>query len=218
MKKDIEWLKEEVGELPCVDTVFSRGGSSYIDSAVPVMAVYDLLDQLDEPEVLSQEWIDENKSLINGRSTNPDGTEGDCYDAHYIHVLELQNLLVPKLELPVIPKFVAEHIENRRGESLARAYNAPIVTKVGQWLLDKKNCETFARAWLGGYTAEEEPQYIIKTGDERYLSQLSLNYVNNPPVTTVHHSRELAIRFNDRELAQKVANLVNDGKVEELEE
>ena len=55
MKKDIEWLKEEVGELPCVDTVFSRGGSSYIDSAVPVMAVYDLLDQLDEPEVLSQE-------------------------------------------------------------------------------------------------------------------------------------------------------------------
>lgn len=50
MKKNIEWLKEEVGELPCVDTVFNSDGSSYIDSAVPVMAVYDLLDQLDESE------------------------------------------------------------------------------------------------------------------------------------------------------------------------
>lgn len=50
MIKNIEWLKEEIGELPCVDTVFNSDGSSYIDSAVPVMTVYDLLDQLDEPE------------------------------------------------------------------------------------------------------------------------------------------------------------------------
>ena len=66
MYKGIEWLKEEIGELPCVDTVFNSGGSSYIDSAVPVMAVYDLIDKLDEPEVLSQEWIDENKFEVNG--------------------------------------------------------------------------------------------------------------------------------------------------------
>ena len=58
---------------------------------------FELMDEINNQEKLSKEWIDENKSLINGRSTNPDGTEGECYDAHYIHVLELQNLLVPTL-------------------------------------------------------------------------------------------------------------------------
>ncbi len=46
MKK--EQLKEAVGELNCVDTVFEADGVSYIDTAVRVMQVYDLIDQLDE--------------------------------------------------------------------------------------------------------------------------------------------------------------------------
>lgn len=48
MKK--EQLKEAVGELNLVDTVFEADGVSYIDTAVSVMQVYDLIDQLDEPE------------------------------------------------------------------------------------------------------------------------------------------------------------------------
>ena len=55
MKKDIEWLKEEIGDLPITDTVFISDGVSYVDSAVSVMSVYDLIDQLEESEVLSQE-------------------------------------------------------------------------------------------------------------------------------------------------------------------
>ena len=50
MKKGKEWLKEAVGELNLVDTVFEADGVSYIDTAVSVMQVYDLIDQLDEPE------------------------------------------------------------------------------------------------------------------------------------------------------------------------
>lgn len=50
MKKDIEWLKEEIGDLPITDTVFISDNVSYIDSAVSVTSVYDLIDQLDEPE------------------------------------------------------------------------------------------------------------------------------------------------------------------------
>ena len=94
MKKNIEWLKEEIGNMPY--TRLKRVGmEGYV--AINKSGVFELIDQLDDPEVLSQKWIDENKSLINGRSINPDGTEGECYDAHYIHVLELQNLLVPTL-------------------------------------------------------------------------------------------------------------------------
>ena len=50
MKKDIEWLKEEIGDLPTTSAEFINDGLNYIDSAIPVTGVYDLIDQLDEPE------------------------------------------------------------------------------------------------------------------------------------------------------------------------
>ena len=118
--------------------------------AISKSDVFELINQLDKREFLSQEFIDEH-------------AEHHEYIGYAgVPVDDLQNLLVPKQELPVIPKFVAEHIDNRREESLARAYNVPTVTKVGQWLLDKKNCETFARAWLDGYTVEKEQKYVVK--------------------------------------------------------
>src|SRR5699024_3688802 len=46
------------------------------------------IDQLDEPEVLSQEWLDENKSSWTKLKI----------DGYYIPVEKLQNLLVPKQE------------------------------------------------------------------------------------------------------------------------
>lgn len=61
-----EQLKEAVGELNLVDTVFEVDGVSYIDTAVSVTQVYDLIDQLDEPEkvVIPQfvaDWYESNK-------------------------------------------------------------------------------------------------------------------------------------------------------------
>ena len=94
MKKDIKWLKEEVGELNLVDTVFEADGVSYIDTAVSVMQVYDLIDELDEPEVLSQEWIINNQER-----------KGVHF---FVNVTKLQNLLVPKQELPVAPTWFDE--------------------------------------------------------------------------------------------------------------
>ena len=82
--KGLEWLKEEVGELNLVDTVFEADGVSYIDTAVSVMQVYDLIDELDEPEVLSQEWIRNNQER-----------KGVHF---FVNVTKLQNLLVPKQE------------------------------------------------------------------------------------------------------------------------
>ena len=43
-------LLEAVGELNLVDTVFDADGVSYIDTAVSIMQVYDLINQLDEPK------------------------------------------------------------------------------------------------------------------------------------------------------------------------
>lgn len=50
MIKDKEWLKEAVGELNLVVTEFEADGMCYMDRAVSVTQVYDLIDQLDELE------------------------------------------------------------------------------------------------------------------------------------------------------------------------
>ena len=94
MKKDIEWLKEEVGKLNLVVTEFESDGMCYMDRAVSVTQVYDLIDELDEPEVLSAEWIRNNQER-----------KGVHF---FVNVTKLQNLLVPKQELPVVPTWFDE--------------------------------------------------------------------------------------------------------------
>lgn len=167
MKKDIEWLKEEIGGLPCVGTTFNRygNGPSYIDSAVPVMAVYDLIDKLDEPEVLSQGWIDEHAVAVTYDGI-PDETE-------IVYVDELENLLVPKQELPVIPKYVAEWIKEMKQDERPLYSAMRTNHEWAIWKTTNKNfSEIVAQAWLDGYTAEEEPLYTarLKAITDEYIA------------------------------------------------
>ena len=92
----------------------------------------ELMDEINnrETETLTPEWIDENKSLINGRSTNPDGTEGECYDAHYIHVLELQNLLVPKQE--EVDRAYKDGYEEGKQHGFYKGYREGLADKGGE--------------------------------------------------------------------------------------
>src|SRR5699024_12079491 len=92
MSKGIEWLKEEVEKR--IKTIESDNisfvGSEYYDEGY-IDGMRDVLyriNQLDEPEVLSQEWLDENKSSWTKLKI----------DGYYIPVEKLQNLLVPKQE------------------------------------------------------------------------------------------------------------------------
>ena len=102
------------------------------------------IDQLDEPEVLSQ-------------------------------------------ELPVIPKFVAEWIEEVKPDNSLRVAFEYIAQrkrdnhddKLAFWV-EEGNSETFARAWLDSYTVEEEQKYILsinitdkasKTNYETFLNK-----------------------------------------------
>ena len=68
-------LKEEVGKLNLVVTEFESDGMCYMDRAVSVTQVYDLIDQLDEPEKvvipkLVADWIEHCK-----------GNDLDLYEA-----------------------------------------------------------------------------------------------------------------------------------------
>lgn len=75
MKKDIEWLKEEVWKQ---DIVMDKG-YIYTDDLMSI------INEVDKPEVLSKEWIDKNVVHVRGL--------GDIVKAEIV-----ENLIVPKQE------------------------------------------------------------------------------------------------------------------------
>lgn len=74
--------------------------------------------------------------------------------------------LVSKLDEPekvTVPQFVAEWIEQRKDEGwkLSQMFlQANLEEKYGRWIVD--NQETFARAWLDGYTVEKRKVVLCK--------------------------------------------------------
>ena len=165
---DKQQLKEAVGELNLVDTVSEAGGVSYIDTAVSVMQVYDLIDQLDEPEVLSQEWIEDNTFVV---------TDEDGDDYAVVENRKLKDKLVPKQELPVIPKYVADWIKKaKRYHSISWVLNYENIknwsNELTLWCFESGNDDNLhklARAWLDGYKVEEEPLYYVINNGNYFL-------------------------------------------------
>ena len=142
MKKGIEWLKEEVGELNLVDIVFEADGVSYIDTAVSVMQVYDLIDELDEQEVLSQEWVRNNQER-----------KGVHF---FVNVTKLQNLIVPKQE--ELETKIQELIEAYKQEE--DAYSNPENGWISGFIEDLKNL-----------VEKEQKYYILGKYDTPILSR-----------------------------------------------
>ena len=226
MKKDIEWLKEEIEE-----DIKSWGGGNpdYFRGASDAYEnVKDWLNQLDEPEVLSQEWIDENKTSIDRKL--------DGAPIYKVREELLQNLLVPKQELPVIPKFVAEWIEETKPynslrvafEYIAQRKRDNHDDKLALWV-EEGNSETFAKAWLDGYTIEQEPKYYAKIkGHENIGSNDKYwNYNTDMEELSVGDSEvhpNVISEYTIKATKDEWANLgINDDnadfvKVEELEE
>lgn len=160
MKKDVEWLKNKIrSERECLALSLSKGQETMREYNFnngkhgALVDVLTLIDQLDEPEVLSQEWIDKNVVHVRGL--------GDIFEA-----VAVESLLVQKQELPVIPKYVGEFIEEVKASGERLDYAFSILrgvyhqSKTADWVAkENRNSETFARAWLDGYEVEEEPLY-----------------------------------------------------------
>ena len=87
MKKDREWAFIELGKLfPRHAEIRRYPDNVTIMKCELLNKVYDILSQLDEPEVLSQDWIDKYQYV----GTDPNSA--------FVYVKDLQNLLVPKQE------------------------------------------------------------------------------------------------------------------------
>ena len=165
MKEDIGWAKKEIKEL------MTEESQNYPhDEMVEKEMVLGILNQLDEPEVLSQDWIDENSSYASF----------DGIAEEYIHVDDLKELLVPKQELPVIPSYVAEYLEFAKSdvslmrvlEKASRRDEILFLKWEKEYAWISTNDETFARAWLDGYTvAEEQKYYVLDSQDVPLLER-----------------------------------------------
>lgn len=96
VKKDKLWAKfkirEELERWQNIEGGIDEDGINY---------VLNIIDQLEDPEVLSQEWVDNNVVHVRGL--------GDIVEAEAV-----ANIIVPNQELPVVPKYVDDWITKYR--------------------------------------------------------------------------------------------------------
>ena len=81
---------------------------------------------------------------------------------------------------PVVPQFVADWIEECKNDDFhlfgAMEEMSLHQKKLYYWFREDDNMELFARAWLDGYTVEEEHKYNVKfKGISRELNYLNYN-------------------------------------------
>lgn len=107
MKKDKEWLIKRVENyIPLNDKTVGR----VVDN------ILDIIRQLEEPEVLSQKWVDDNSVYVS--------LDGECEE--YVHVDDLKGMLLQKPQLAEVPECAAEL------EALV------VPAELGAWLGDKE--------------------------------------------------------------------------------
>lgn len=78
--------------------------------------------------------------------------------------------------LPVIPLFIAEHIERSKNRklSLVDAMNeASSFDNIRIWLMVHINQDMFAKAWTVGYVIEREPKYEVVKDQYSFRGWLS---------------------------------------------
>ena len=173
--KDKEWLKEEIEKID-VETSENFPHYDVISKNVVLYAI----NQLDEPETLSLDWIDEN--VVEGDFRG----EQQFWYGRFIEEEKVRNLLVPKQEEPekvVLPDFVFNHLEKYKdkGLSLWMALGNGVDYELTDWLTGP-NQEVYARAWLAypNIEVEKEQKYILsinitdkasKTNYETFLNK-----------------------------------------------
>ena len=121
---------------------------------------------------------------------------------------------------PVIPKFVAEWIEELKNShsNLAWVWQVyPNEPKIKKWL--DSNTEKFMRAWLDGYEVEKEKKYTVKINLEygQYLGRYFLDNLELTPKFKLTRPRTDDV-FTRTELEEIGYGNVFDNPMFEVEE
>ena len=127
------------------------------------------------------------EGYVVGHAADTLGYKGLLVQLENLDVVEIDKNLVHKdinkPQKPVIPQFVADYIEFKK-ENDFHIYGAMRVIedhydkRVPEWFYEK-NIETFARAWLDGYTVEEKRYFVRLKGVVDNLRLLRHNLPTN---------------------------------------
>ena len=201
VKRDIEWAKNKI-DLEVIRRIGREEPHFYVN--VGLKMALDVLNQLDEPETLSEEWLDENKSGWMNLKTG----------GYYIPVEKLQNQLVPKQEKVIVDKEDAENIVDYKEMGWTLSH---LINDYGK---DARHDELLAKAWLAypNIEVEEEPKYYLKIGN-LYLAEPLGDMTSD--IVRMTRDKEVAYQFTDeKSIATHLDKFegVEAVKVEELEE
>ena len=161
MKKDIAWAKKKIKEIRTLTfdsyevAVIANNKhfqTKNSEQLALINKIMEILNQLDEPEALSQEWIDEHKvSRINNLRKM---TMSDV-----VPVEKLQNLLVPKKgELETKIQELIESYKQEEG-----AYSNPENGWISGFIEDLKNL------------VEKEQKYYVDLDTAAYVAKWNGN-------------------------------------------
>ena len=167
MNKDIEWAIKEIEGL---ETEPSQNYPH--DEMIEREIVLGILNQLDEPEALSPDWIGDNVEYA--YYMTPRGTYSSAKAV--IDPNKLENLLVPKQEKVKIPYFIEEHIQTSLDYSeestvvgmienhmLPRIDETETDPRVLKFFNTEGNIDLVALAMITeNYEVEEEQKYVVK--------------------------------------------------------
>ena len=194
MKKDIECLQSMIQRR--IDNLPSTYDGLYIEGS---RDAYELvlqdIDQLNEPEVLSQEWIDKNKTSVDRKL---DGTP-----IYKVREELLQNLLVPKQG--ELETKIQELIESYKQEE--DAYSNPENGWISGFIEDLKNL------------VEKEQKYYVNLDTAAYVAKWNGNGQVDIYTDGISGSDEFEFHLTEQEIKDYDERFWPFAvKVEELEE
>ena len=215
VKKDIKWLKDEI----LTDMRYLEGNRDIQQLDLKYRTLREVvqkINSLDEPETLSEEWIEDNEFLVNDESG---------VDYTVVESRKLKGLLVPKRDVPAIPNYVAKWISEHHERfdlypALKRLENNMLSWEnVYEWY--RENTRNFVNAYLTGeYEVEEEQKYLANILDEgtgAYLIYYPKS--GNYGVTGILDDSKGITRFTEQEIKDYDERFWPFAvKVEELEE
>ena len=143
----------------------------------------------------------------------------------YIERNEILNL-VKQLDEPQkvkVPQFVADRIKyfKKTGDwDLFQAMDYLFEKKeIREWLEDKNNQETLARAWLDGYEVEEEKRYLVKMkGMSEENTYLTFRFGRTWMLSNFEECEEFRLHHTRKELEEAGFGWVFDCPGIEVEE
>ena len=188
MRKDKEWLKKEVRNAFSWGVSLEEGG---MIRAVDMDYVIKLIDQLEEPEVLSQEWIDghaEHHEYI--------GYAG-------VPVDDLQNVLVPKQE--EVDRAYKDGYETGKQYTFYKGYLEGLVDKEKEYA-NKADMVSQPNHYIGEYGLEVED--VLRNFIPRYTDP----YVGHRIASAIEYLLRSPLKNGQQDI-EKARNNLNQALV-----